>query len=101
MNIRGQCQSLTVVQGHSDSTFSNFFFLETPRPIKAKFHVAPPLNGDTKVCSTGPGHMTNMAAMPILVKAFKIFFSGTKRPMTLKLVCSIGYSSTTKFVQNE
>ena len=29
------------------------------------------------VCSNVPGHMTKMAAMPI--------FSGTKRPMTLKL----------------
>ena len=26
MNIKGQGQSLTLVQGHSDSTFSNFFF---------------------------------------------------------------------------
>ena len=39
-----------------------------------------------KVCSNGPGHMTKMAAMPIYGKNFKkIFFSGTKRPMTLKL----------------
>ena len=34
-----------------------------------------------------PGHMTNMAAMPIYgEKTFKkIFFSGTKRPMTLEI----------------
>ena len=32
------------------------------------------------------GHMTKMAAMPIYGKNLKkIFFSGTKRPMTLKL----------------
>ena len=37
MNIKGQDHSLTFVQGHSDSTFSNFFSLETPRPIEAKF----------------------------------------------------------------
>ena len=40
----------------------------------------------TKVCSNGPGHMTKMAAMPIYGKNLKkIFFSGTKRPMILKL----------------
>ena len=39
-----------------------------------------------KVCSNGPGHMTNMAAMSIYGKnPLKIFFSGTKRPMTLKV----------------
>ena len=37
MNIKGQGHSLTLVQGHSDSTFSNFFFLETTRPIEANF----------------------------------------------------------------
>ena len=46
----------------------------------------PPWDGGTKVCSTGPGHMTKMAAMPIYGKNLKkIFFSGNKRPMTLKL----------------
>ena len=38
---------------------------------------------ETKVCSNGPGHMTKMAAMPI-IWYLKIFISGTKRPMTLK-----------------
>ena len=37
MNIKGQGNSLTLVQGHSDSTFSNFFFLETAWPTKVKF----------------------------------------------------------------
>ena len=41
----------------------------------------PPWNGGTKVCSNGPGHMTKMAVIPI----YKIVFSGTKRPLTLKL----------------
>ena len=41
---------------------------------------------ETKVCSNGPGHMTKMAAMPIYGKNVKtIFFSRTKRPMTLKV----------------
>ena len=65
-------------------TFSNFFFLETARTIEARFHVEPPHDGGMKVCSNGPGHMTNMAAMPVYGKNHKkIFFSGTKQPMTL------------------
>ena len=86
MNIKDQSHSLTLVQGHSDSTFSNFFSLETARPIKAKFHVEPPWDLGTKVYTNGPGHMTNVAAMPINDKNLKkIFFSGTKRLMTLKV----------------
>ena len=43
-------------------------------------------DGGTKVCSNGPGHMTKMAANPIYGKNLKkIFLSGTKRLMTLKL----------------
>ena len=45
-----------------------------------------PLDAGTKVCSNGPGHMTKMAAMPIYGKnPLKIFFSNTRRPMTLGL----------------
>ena len=41
-------------------------------------------DGGTKDCSNGSGHMTKMAAMAIYSKNLKkIFFSGTKRPMTL------------------
>ena len=46
-------------------TFSNFFSLETPRLVEAKFHVGSPWDGGRKFYSNGPGHMTNMAAMPI------------------------------------
>ena len=45
MNIKGQGHSLTLVQGHSDSTFSTFFSLGTARQIEAKFHVEPPWDG--------------------------------------------------------
>ena len=67
------------------STFSNIFSSETTWPIEAKLYMEPPWDGGTKIYSNGPGHMTKMAAMPILLKNLKIFFSGTKRPMTLKL----------------
>ena len=62
----------------------NIFSSETTWPIKVKFHMEPPWDGGRKVCSDDPGHMTKMSAMPIYGKN-KIFFSGTKGLMTLKL----------------
>ena len=71
MNITGQGHSVTLVQGHSDPTFANFFYLETAKLLEAKFHMEPPWDVGTKVCSNGPGHMTNMAAMLIYGKNLK------------------------------
>ena len=67
------------------SIFSNIFSPETTGPIEVKFHVEPPWDRGTNVCSNGPGHMTKMAAMPIYGKNLKIFFSRTKKPVTLNL----------------
>ena len=53
------------------STFSNIFSSETTGPIEVKFHMEPPWDGGTKVCSNRPGHMTKMAAMPIYGKNLK------------------------------
>ena len=53
------------------STFSGVFSSETTEPIEAKFHLKSPWDGQTKVCSNGPGHMTKVAAMPIYVKNLK------------------------------
>ena len=49
-------------------------FSKTAWPIKAKFHMEPQWDGGTKVCLRGLGHGKNPS---------KIFFSRTKRPMTL------------------
>ena len=68
MNIKGQGHSLTLVQGHSDSTFSNFFSLETAKSIEAKFHVEPPWDRGMKINTNGLCHMSKMAAMPIYGK---------------------------------
>ena len=66
--------------------FLNVFSSETTGPIEAKFHMESPWDGETKVYSNCPGHMTKLAAMPIYDKNIKkIFFSKTKRPMTFKL----------------
>ena len=68
MNINGHGHSLTFVQGHSDSTFSNFFSLEIAKPIEAKFHVETPWGEGMKVSTNGLCHMTNMVAMTIYGK---------------------------------
>ena len=68
MNISGQDHSLTFIQGHSDSTFSNFFSLENARLIEAIFHVKLPWDGIMKVGTNGLCHMTKMAAMSIYGK---------------------------------
>ena len=77
MNIKGQGHPITLVQGHSDSTFSNFFSLETTGRIEAKFHVKPVYGKNIK----------------------KSFSPEPKGQWPWMLVCSIGYSSTTKLVQ--
>ena len=53
-------------------TFSNIVSTETTGPIEAKFHMEPPWDRKTKVCSNGLGHMIKMAAMPIYGKTLKI-----------------------------
>ena len=71
---------------YPDSTFSNVFSLETAKPIEAIFHAELPWNEGTKDSSNVPGHMTNMSAISIYGKNLKkIFFTGTKRPMTLNV----------------
>ena len=56
--------SVLVVFRRRPFIISNVFFSETTWPIKVKFYVEPPLEGETKVCINGPGHTNKMAAMP-------------------------------------
>ena len=58
MNLYDYLRSMSCSEGRSDSTFANFFSLEMSRPIEAKFHVEPPWDGEMKICSNGPAHMT-------------------------------------------
>ena len=39
---------------------------EVTGPIVTKFYVEPSGAEGTKICSNGPGHMTNMATMPVI-----------------------------------
>ena len=99
-NIKGQGHSLTLVHGLSDSTFSNFFSLETSRLIEAKFHLTPQWDRGTKIYINGPGHLANITVMPIYGKNLKRSSSlEPKGWWPWKLVYSIGYSSTTMYVQ--
>ena len=85
MSIKGQGHSLTLVQSHSDSTFS-FFFLRNCLTDWSQILCGASMGWGLKVWSDGLGHMTKMAAMPIYGKNLKkIIFSGTKRLMTLKV----------------
>ena len=100
MNIKGKGHSLTFVQGHSDSTFSNFFSLETARPIEAKFHVESPWDGLMKVSTNGLYYMIKIAVMSIYGKYLQnSSFLEPKNRWPWKLICGMGYSSTIKFVQ--
>ena len=64
-------------------TFSNFFSLETVRPIEVKFHMEPPWDvGNEHVLKYSRSH--DHAHTCIWWKTSKIFFSGTKSLMTLK-----------------
>ena len=82
---QSQGHSLTLVQGHSDLMFTNFFSLETTGPVEAKFYVAPPLDLKTKVCSNSPSYDQDGRHAHISSKNLrkKIFLSGTKK-LTLK-----------------
>ena len=46
----------------------NFFSLETDRLVEAKFHGAPPWNGEWKLISNGLCHMAKLDAIPIYGK---------------------------------
>ena len=85
---------------HSDSIFSNFISSITTMPIKAKFHVEPPWNRGTIISSNHLDPVTNLTAMSIYGQ--NLSKSSSQEPKSRrpwKFVCSIGRSSTTKFVQ--
>ena len=78
------CESLRRPSGVCSSTFRNTFS-KTTGPIKLKLHKETLSDAGTKVCSNGPGHLTQMAATPIYGKNPLKIFSRTRKPMTLGL----------------
>ena len=68
------------------SIYQNIVSSQTIGPIELKFHVKTPYDKSAKICTKYFGHMTKMAATPIYGKnLLKIFFSRTRRPVTLRL----------------
>ena len=47
---------------------SSLVFSKTAGPIKAKFHIEPQWDEETKVCLWGLGHKTRMTTTPIYGK---------------------------------
>ena len=92
MNIKCQGHSLTFVQGHSCSAFSNVFSLETPKQIEAKFHVEPPWGRRMKVSTTGLCRITTTAAISIYGK--NLYKSSCLKPNDRwhwNFICGIDY----------
>ena len=78
----------------------NIFSSEIAWPIKVKFHTKPPWDRGTNVCSKGSGHMTKLAAMPMWGKNLKKSSSPEPKGWwPWKLVCRMGCSCSTKFIQ--
>ena len=76
MNIEGRGHSVTLVQGHTDSTFSNFFSIETTRPIEVKFHVEPQWDGERKFVQTVEITLPRWPPYPhIIIKHKKKYYS--------------------------
>ena len=71
MNLYEYQRSRSFIDLGSRSLRFNFVSLITARPIEAKFHVEAPWDGGMRVCPNGPGHITNMADMPIYGKNLK------------------------------
>ena len=70
-NTKGHGHLLTIVQGHSDATVSNFFSLETPMPIEARFHVEPYGMGEWKWVQLVYVTWPRWPPCPYVVKTFK------------------------------
>ena len=85
INIKGQGHSLTLVQGHLDSSFSTFFSLETTWPIEPNFMWRLHGMGKQKFVQMVQVSWPIWPPCAYMVKTVKIFFPGTKRPMILKL----------------
>ena len=66
--------------------YKNIVFSQTIGTIELKFHMKTPYDKSAKLYTKYVGHMSKMATTPIYRKnLLKIFFSRTRRPVTLRL----------------
>ena len=93
MNINSQGHLLTFVEGHSESTFSNVFCLETGKPIEDKFYMEPPWDEGMKINANGLCHMTKIAAMLIYGN------QRTNAPVNAHLISGPTISTKTSFAK--
>ena len=72
MTIKSQGHSLIYDQGHSDSTFSNFFSSKQARLFEAEFHMQPPWDVEMNICYERD-FMTSLSDVKQaeIIKAFK------------------------------
>ena len=74
-----------LTQNAHSLTISNIYpYSKATGPIVTKFHIQLPWAKGTKLRSNSPGHMINIAAMPVHGKTFKTSLSGTSGPIALK-----------------
>ena len=71
MNIKGRGHSLTLVQGHSDSTFSNFFPWETASRLKPNFIWILDGMGEWQLVQTVQVTWPRWSPCPYMVKTWK------------------------------
>ena len=71
MSIKGQGLSLTLVKGHSDFKVKICFSAETVGQFGTKIHMKALGRIGMKIYTNELGHMTNVAAMPYMVKTLK------------------------------
>ena len=64
MSQKGQCDSLTLDPGSHSMNISNISSKATGTFVP-KFYVEPSGAEGTNICRNSPGHITNMAAMPV------------------------------------
>ena len=83
LNIKGQGHSLTLVQGHSDSTIVNFLSLETAKPFEAKFHVEPPWEEELRFVQMVQVTWPIWLPCLYMVKPLKNLLLWNKKPITL------------------
>ena len=86
LNFQRSRSFIDLRRSHSDLIFLNFFSSITAWPIEAKFPLNPPWDKGTKAYSNGHGHMIEVCRHAhIRITPLNIFFSGTERPMILKI----------------
>ena len=84
------------------SIYKKHSFLQTIGPIELKFHVKTPYDKSAKLYTKYVSHMTKMATTPIYGKnLLKIFFSRTRRPVTLRLDMSYWGCGAYQFCSND